>query len=53
MHNFFYFSKLQHLLNDEYLSISLKITDISNVIDENVKTKKKTGFGHKIISKIR
>jgi len=37
-------------LNDEYLSFSLKITDISNVFDENVKIKKKTGFGW-IISK--
>jgi len=43
-------------LNDEYLSFSLKaknfITEISNVIDENVKAKKKTGFDHKIINKM-
>jgi len=43
-------------LNDEYLSFSLKaknfITEISNVINENVKAKKKTGFDHKIINKI-
>jgi len=43
--SFFYFS----IFLNEYLSFSLKITDISNVIDENVKAKKKR-FDHKIKS---
>jgi len=47
---YFNFSILKRRISLVFVGVT---TDISTVIDENVKAKKKTEFDHKIINKIR